>query len=91
MNNRKGEVIQRIDHQGCASVRAFGAVAQLEIQEIPIERGAAAALARLRAETGLRMPDCCVLHAALTAGAQALATRDSRLARAAATKGFQTP
>lgn len=69
----------------------LAAIAELEIQELPIEKGAASALARLRAETGLRMPDCCVLHAALTAGAQALATRDSRLARAAATKGFQTP
>ncbi|MGO9955188.1 MAG: PIN domain-containing protein [Solirubrobacteraceae bacterium] len=66
-------------------------MAELEIQELPVEKGAASALARLRAETGLRMPDCCVLHAALTAGAQALATCDVRLARAAATKGFQTP
>lgn len=69
----------------------LAALAQLEIQELPLNAGAAAALARLRSETGLRMPDCCVLHAALTAGAQALATRDGRLARAAATNGLQTP
>ncbi len=69
----------------------IAALAELEIQELPIERGAAAALARLRVETGLRMPDCCVLHAALVSGAQALATRDSRLSRAAAAAGLDTP
>jgi predicted nucleic acid-binding protein len=40
------------------------------------------ALAELRARTGLRMPDCCVLHAALRDGAR-LATFDSGLAGAA--------
>jgi predicted nucleic acid-binding protein len=69
----------------------IAALAELEIQELPIEMGAAAALARLRAETGLRMPDCCVLHAALVSGSQALATRDTRLSRAAAAAGLDTP
>jgi predicted nucleic acid-binding protein len=69
----------------------IAAVAELGIQELPVERGAAAALARLRAETGLRMPDCCVLHAALASAAQALATRDVRLSRAAAAAGLDTP
>lgn len=67
------------------------ALSVLTISEVPVERGAAAQLARLRAETGLRMPDCCVLHAATAAGADALATRDDRLSRAAAARGLATP
>lgn len=46
------------------------------------------ALAELRASTGLRMPDCCVLEAALQAAAP-LATFDSSLARAAARLGLE--
>jgi len=69
----------------------LSAIAQLQITELPLEHGAAAALARLRSATGLRMPDCCVLQAALTSGAQALATRDARLAKAAAAHGLTTP
>ena len=42
---------QRLDEQ-------LAALAGLEIREVAIEQGAAAQLARLRAETGLRMPDC---------------------------------
>ncbi|MGI8413097.1 MAG: type II toxin-antitoxin system VapC family toxin [Solirubrobacteraceae bacterium] len=67
------------------------ALSLLKIREVPVERGAAAQLARLRAETGLRMPDCCVLHTAEAAGADALATRDDRLSRAAAARGLETP
>lgn len=69
----------------------LAAIAALEISEIPIQRGAGAGLAILRAETGLRMPDCCVLHAAAVTGADAVATRDQRLARAAAARGLRTP
>lgn len=69
----------------------LAAIADLAISEIPIERGAGAVLARLRAETGLRMPDCCVLYAAAVTGADAVATRDQRLARAASTRGLETP
>jgi predicted nucleic acid-binding protein len=69
----------------------LAAIAQLQITELALEHGAAAALARLRADTGLRMPDCCVLHAALSSGADALATRDAQLARAAAAHGLKTP
>jgi predicted nucleic acid-binding protein len=47
----------------------LAAIAELQITELPLEPGAAAALARLRADTGLRMPDCCVLHAALSSHA----------------------
>lgn len=76
--------VGRLDEQ----LEAFAA---LKISELPVERGAAVQLARLRAESGLRMPDCCVLHAAVTAGADALATRDDRLSRAAAERGLDTP
>lgn len=76
--------VERLDEQ-------LEALAALKIVEVPIERGAAAQLARLRAETGLRMPDCCVLHAAVSVGADALATRDERLSRAAAARGLETP
>ncbi len=69
----------------------LAAIAELQITELPLEPGAAAALARLRADTGLRMPDCCVLHAALSSQAQALATRDTQLAKAAAAHGLTTP
>jgi predicted nucleic acid-binding protein len=69
----------------------LAALSQLGISEVPVERGAAAQLARLRAETGLRMPDCCVVHAATVTGAEAVATRDERLARMAAARGLQTP
>lgn len=46
------------------------------------------ALARVRAESGLRMPDCIVLHHALTRG-EALATMDERLARAGLERGLR--
>lgn len=69
----------------------LAAIAQLQITELRLERGAAAALAPLRADTGLRMPDCCVLHAALSSGAEALPTRDAQLAKAAAAHGLETP
>ncbi len=69
----------------------LAAIAQLQIIELPLKHGAAAALARLRADTGLRMPDCCVLHAALSSGAEVLATRDAQLARAAAAHGLEIP
>ncbi len=48
----------------------------------------AARLARLRVDTGLKLPDCCVLDAAMMASAS-LATLDARLARAAASVGVQ--
>ncbi len=67
------------------------ALSQLEISEVPVQRGAARTLAGLRAETGLRMPDCCVLHAATMTGADAVATRDERLAHEAAARGLSTP
>jgi len=54
----------------------------LHITRVPLRPDDAATLADLRATTGLRMPDCCVLHAAQTVGG-AVATFDQRLADAA--------
>ncbi|WP_156401963.1 hypothetical protein [Agromyces sp. Soil535] len=48
--------------------------------------GGAARLARLRVETALKLPDCCVLDAAMSNGA-AMATFDERLASAGASLG----
>lgn len=69
----------------------LAAINQLQIAELPLQRSTAPELVRLRVDTGLRMPDCCVLHAALTSDAQALATRDTQLARAATAHGLETP
>ena len=63
---------------------ARAAVAALEIQEIPLASHAAGELATLRAETGLKLPDCCVLLAARDARARGVLTFDERLANAAA-------
>jgi toxin FitB len=63
---------------------ARAAIAALGIQEIPLASGAAGDLATLRADTGLKMPDCCVLLAARHARASGLLTFDERLAKAAA-------
>jgi predicted nucleic acid-binding protein len=62
---------------------AIAAIAALEVQEIPLGTGAAGDLATLRAETGLKLPDCCVLLAARDADAGDIVTFDERLARAA--------
>lgn len=54
----------------------------LEVSELPFPTNAAVRLAQLRAATGLRMPDCCVLLAAQDVGAT-VESFDERLARAA--------
>lgn len=54
----------------------------LEVAELPFPADAAVQLARLRAATRLRMPDCCVLLTAKDAGAR-VASFDARLAQAA--------
>lgn len=59
----------------------------LEVVELPIPRGAAVRLASLRAQTGLRMPECCVLLAAGDAEAR-IATFDRQLARVASDRGI---
>ena len=51
----------------------------LEVNELPFPPDSAVRLAKLRASTGLKMPDCCVLLAAADAGAT-VASFDGRLA-----------
>lgn len=55
---------------------------ELDVQELPFPGQTAVRLAELRAETGLKMPDCCVLLAAETHDAR-VASFDSQLTRAA--------
>jgi predicted nucleic acid-binding protein len=65
---------------------ALSVLRDLEVQELPFPAGAAARLARLRSDTRLKMPDCCVLLSAEAAGA-AVASFDDRLLRAAQALG----
>ena len=61
---------------------AMSVLQALGVEELPFPVSAAAGLARLRATTGLKMPDCCVLLTASASGA-AVASFDARLVRAA--------
>lgn len=61
---------------------------ELRLSTTPIPHNAAGRLAELRAHTGLRMPDCCVLLAAELQSPAAIATFDERLARAATERGI---
>ena len=67
---------------------ALQALAHLGIEEWCPEPGRARDLAELRTETGLKMPDVCVLDAALCTGT-ALATFDGRLAAGARSCGVR--
>jgi predicted nucleic acid-binding protein len=71
---------------------AFGAatraVDRLGIATLELSAGDAGALAMLRAETSLKLPDCCVLLAAERHHA-GLATFDARLAGVARSRGLQ--
>lgn len=70
---------------------ARATIQDLGVRELGLASDAASRLAALRAETRLRMPDCCVLLAAHDAGASTLLTFDERLARAARTQGLALP
>lgn len=67
--------------------RASAVLAQLGVATVGLDENAPLMLATLRAQTGLKLPDCCVLLAARTTGA-AVATFDDRLATAARGHGF---
>lgn len=60
---------------------------ELEVTTIPLAQDALARLARMRALTRLRLPDCCVLLAAESVGG-AVATFDDRLASSAVEIGL---
>jgi predicted nucleic acid-binding protein len=68
---------------------AEAALRRLGVDELAIGAGAAGRLATLRAGTGLKMPDCSVLLAALDQEA-ILASFDSRLVAAAQELGLST-
>jgi predicted nucleic acid-binding protein len=58
----------------------------LEVETLQFPQGSAVKLAQLRAETALKMPDCCVLLSALDQKAR-LASFDDRLVKAAQARG----
>jgi predicted nucleic acid-binding protein len=66
---------------------ARAALRTLDVAELPLPADAAEQLAALRVATALKLPDCCVLLAAETAGGAVL-TFDDRLAREAAARGL---
>lgn len=61
----------------------------LEIREQPFPDGTAVKLAQLRAATGAKMPDCCVLLAAEQVGGR-LASFDDRLLQVASARELAT-
>lgn len=67
--------------------RATAALSQLGVTAIELDEEAPARLAVLRAGTGLKLPDCCVLLAAEQTHA-AVAAFDERLAATASERGF---
>ena len=56
------------------------ALADLELEEVALGEDAAVQLATIRAQTGLKMPECCVLLAAQRTAARVLSF-DDELAR----------
>lgn len=69
------------------TVRAM--LSDLEVQELPFPDDTAVKLAQLRATTGLKMPDCCVLLAAEHAGAARVASFDDRLTQAVRARNLE--
>lgn len=65
---------------------ARAALHDLEVHELPFPADAALKLAQLRASTGLKMPDCCVLLAAEDVDSR-IASFDERLNQAATERG----
>ncbi len=69
-------------------VDAEAALVGLDLQELPMGSGAPGRLAEMRADLGLKMPDCCVLLTAQNNEA-ALATFDAGLLSAAGKLGVE--
>lgn len=67
------------------------ALRALRLREVSLGKYASARLALLRTETGLRMPDCCVLLAAEDCEATGILTLDDRLRAQAKRLGFDSP
>lgn len=68
---------------------AQDALRELEVGDVPLPADAAPLLATLRADTGLKLPDCCVLFAAQQIEADGVLTFDERLAKRAGEWGFE--
>jgi len=68
--------------------RAVAALTQLGVRALPMEGDAPMRLAMLRAETGLKLPDCCVLLAAEQLSDAQIATFDDRLYAVARQRGL---
>lgn len=68
---------------------AQAALRALEVSELSLPSNASERLAVLRVETGLKLPDCCVLLAA-EAVAGIVLTFDDRLAREASRRGLDS-
>ena len=66
--------------------RAVAALHRLEVASVPLDEDAPSRLATLRAGSGLKLPDCCVLLATEQTRGD-LATFDDRLATAARDRG----
>jgi predicted nucleic acid-binding protein len=71
--------------------RVSANIHSLGVNEISLGKHAAIRLALLRAETGLKMPDCCVLLAAEDGDATGILTLDDRLRAQAVRLGFECP
>jgi predicted nucleic acid-binding protein len=67
---------------------AEAALHALAVRELPMGENGPPRLARLRAETGLKLPDCCVVLAAQDGDAAAILTFDEPLQRVATELGF---
>jgi predicted nucleic acid-binding protein len=65
------------------------ALNRLGVDELPLPEGAPTRLAQLRAETGRKLPDCCILLAAEECGAT-VASFDDALLAAATEMGLET-
>lgn len=61
---------------------------EMEIHPLGVPGWRFVDLARVRASTGLKLPDCCVLLAAKQVKADAVASFDDRLRAAASDRGF---
>jgi predicted nucleic acid-binding protein len=68
--------------------RAQLAIESLRLMTCELGQDAPMLLAGLRVETGLKLPDCCVILAAVQAEAAAVLTFDDRLRAAAKAAGF---
>lgn len=83
----RAEILIRPARQGVLA-QAQRALDHLAVDTIGLEPNCAETLVRLRAETNLRMPDCCVLLEVERVNA-GLATFDARLASAAGARGLR--